>query len=234
MAFKKANDVKAEKNQGRFVLEGNGDTADVIFLYRNSDEMLEATVHFINNSEYKGYIHCLETGCPECEKGYKARTKLFVPVYVISQNGIPVNQIQFWEKSTKFEHILDQVLFRKFANPSAYVFRITRNGDFGDKETTYSIVVAGQNVTMPYDKIMSDNKAVFPDYYDHIVKEFDVATVAKWASMSNDTGSSESSIGEYVPTPRASAPAYNNSLPGGVLVAGDEAEDEITEDVDFG
>ena len=234
MAFKKINDVKAEKYQGRFVLEGNGDTADVIFLYRNSDEMLEATVHFINNSEYKGYIHCLETGCPMCEKGYKSRIKLFVPVYVLSQNGVSVNQIQFWERSSKFSHVLEQSIFRTYADPSQYVFRITRNGNFGDKETTYSIVVAGRNAAEPFDKIMSDNKAVFPVFYEGVVKEFDTATVAKWANTPTTSSTAAGPIGDYVATPRASAPAYNSSLPQSVLVSGEEVEDEISDEVDFG
>ena len=234
MAFKKVNDVKAEKNQGRFVLEGNGDTADVIFLYRNSDEMLEATVHFINNPEYKGYIHCLENGCPMCEKGYKARAKLFVPVYVLSQNGIPVNQIQFWERTTKFEHVLEQSIFRTYADPSNYVFRVTRNGNFGDKETTYSIVVSGRNVQLPYDTIMAQNKAVFPDYYENIVKEFDVSTIARWANTPAQANNTPADVPEYVATPRASVPAYNTSLPDSILVSGDEVEDEITDEVDFG
>lgn len=234
MAFKKVNDVKAERYQGRFVLEGNGDTADVIFLYRNSDEMLEASVHFINNNEYKGYIHCLETGCPMCEKGYNPRTKLFVPVYVITQNGVPVRQIQFWERTPKFSHVLEQNIFKTYADPSQYVFRITRSGNFGAKDTTYSIVMAGRNASDPYDKIMSENHATFPEFYDGVVKEFDVATVAKWANTPNSNSNSSTTIGDYVATPRASVPTYNSTLPESVLVTGDEIEDEITEEVDFG
>ena len=68
MAFKSVKEIRNEKNAGKFNLDGNGDFADVIFLYRNEDEVMSAPVHYVINAEYTCYVQCTEMGCPFCAK----------------------------------------------------------------------------------------------------------------------------------------------------------------------
>jgi hypothetical protein len=205
MGFKSVNSAKAEKYAGKFVLENDGDSAEVIFLYRNSDDMLVADAHYVKTNEYSGYVHCCEGGCPACAKGLRVQTKLFVPMFVLSINGQPVNEIQFWDRNMRFEPVLSQAIFKNFADPSLYVFCVTRKGVHGSKETTYDIVATAKNTVYPFDKIMSENGAVFPDYYEHICRDVDAPILSQWLATANASNvASNTSLPEYVATPRAS------------------------------
>ena len=214
MAFKSVAEIKQEKYAGKFVLENDGDTADVIFLYRNATEVVAADVHYIKSADYNGYVHCNGGGCPACLKGVRTQTKLFVPMYVLSVNGKPVNEIQFWDRTLKFEPQLQQDVFRQIGNPSEYVFRITRNGAHGDINTRYAIQLIANNKENSYDSIMSANNAKFPEYYEHICKEVDSVVLNSWLA-----------------NPRVSANVADVEIPNTVELPSNE---EITEEVDFG
>lgn len=71
MAFKSVKEIRNEKNAGKFTLDGNGDFADVILMYRSEDEVMSAPVYYVTNAEYTGNVQCTEMGCPFCAKGYK-------------------------------------------------------------------------------------------------------------------------------------------------------------------
>lgn len=236
MAFKSVNAVKAEKHAGKFILENDGDSAFVIFLWRNDDEMLAAGTHYIKSNEFNGYVQCLETAdCPACKKGLRVQQKLFVPMLVLSINGQSVNEIQFWDRNLKFEPVLRQAIFKNYANPSEYIFQITRRGAFGSKETRYDIAVAGANKAT-YDQIMSDNNATFPAFYDMVCKDIDAATMSKYlATAAASNVASNTAVPEYVATPRVSVPTNNSAQS---ILADVEApfdtDDDIPEDVDFG
>ena len=231
MAFKTVNTAKAEKHAGKFVLENDGDSAEVIFLYRSNEDMLVANTHYIKTNDYSGYVHCNEGGCAACAKNLRVQEKLFVPMYVISINGQPVNEIRFWDRNMRFEPVLSQAIFKNYANPSEFIFRVTRNGVHGSKETTYGIQVAFKNTSLPFDKIMADNGATFPEYYEHIVKEVPNATLSQWLASANSANAvANADIPEYVPTPRVSVASANNGLD--TLNALVDVEDEFTDDAD--
>ena len=237
MAFKSIAQVKAEKYAGKFVLENDGDNAFVIFLYRNNQEMLAADAHYIKSAEYSGYVHCLENGCPACAKGLRVQTKLFVPMYVLAVNGNHVNEIQFWDRNMKFEPALSQAIFKNYANPSEYIFKITRMGEHGSKDTKYSIAVANTNPT-PFDKIMADNGAAYPAFYEGICKEVDKATMEKWLASANvANATANQAVPEYTPTPRVAVPtpaATQLDVLAEVEAPFDvDGEDEAADDVDF-
>lgn len=231
MAFKTVNTAKAEKRAGKFVLENDGDSAEVIFLYRSSEDMLVANTHYIKTNDYSGYVHCNEGGCAACAKNLRVQEKLFIPMYVISINGQSVNEIRFWDRNMRFEPVLSQAIFKNYANPSEFIFRVTRNGVHGSKETTYGIQVAFKNTSLPFDKIMADNGATFPEYYEHIVKEVPNVTLSQWLASANSANAvANADIPEYVPTPRVSVASANNGLD--TLNALVDVEDEFTDDAD--
>lgn len=235
MAFKSVNEVKAEKYSGKFILENDGDTAFVIFLYRSSNDMLAAQAHYIKSNDYSGYVHCNEGGCAACAKGIRVQTKLFVPMLVMAINGQPVNEIQFWDRNMTFEPVLSQAIFKSFADPSAYVFQITRHGAHGSKDTTYSITVADTN-KIPFDQIMSDYQISFPTVYEKVIREVDNVTLSQWLATANAANvATNSAVPQYVATPRVSA-AQVTGLPNVLTEVEDKfADDEdISEDVDFG
>lgn len=229
MAFKSVAEIKATKYDGKFILENDGDYADVIFLYRSAEEVVAADVHYIKSSDYNGYVHCLGNGCPACLKNIRTQTKMFIPLYVLSLNGNPVNELQFWDRTLKFEPQLQTDLFKKVPKPSEYVCRITRNGAHGDVNTRYAITLVANNKEMPYDKVMSDHNTKFPDFYERICKEVDAVVLNAW--LANSEGASvNTALPDYVATPRVSAAVAPVEVPASVELPN---TDEITEEVDF-
>lgn len=166
MAFKSVKSYNEERFGGYFLLRNDGDYADVIFLYQGVEDVLVADVHYIKSPEYSGYVHCCGRGCPACAKGIRTQTKLFIPVY-----NIVANEIQFFDRTMKFEPQLQQDVFSKYPNPSEFVFRITRHGVAGDVNTTYSIQAIGKNTQMPYAQILAQNNASMPEYYNTICRD---------------------------------------------------------------
>lgn len=201
MAFKSLTQYQADKNGDFFVLNNDGDYADVIFLYRNVNDVLVADVHYINTMTYKGYVHCCEKGCPACnygERGLRIDHKIFIPLYNIQKN-----KIEFWDRSTFFEQILQKHVFGPFPNPSETVFRITRRGDFGSRDTKYDIMPVGRNSARPYDKILSDMHTTFPEGYNVICRE--MSTYELDAALNSRPTSSDLQDYGYTPVPRGTA-----------------------------
>lgn len=202
MAFKSVQSYNEERFGGFFLLRNDGDYADVIFLYQGVEDVLVADVHYIKSPDYSGYVHCCGKGCPACAKGIRTQTKLFIPVY-----NIAANEIQFFDRTMKFEPQLQHEVFSKYPNPSEYVFRITRHGAAGDVNTVYSIQATAKNSQMPYAQILSQHNAVMPDYYNTVCRDI---TAGELMTMldSNDQGSSYTPTNEYNynPVPRGGAP----------------------------
>lgn len=182
MAFKSVKTYNEEKFGGLFLLRHCGDSADVIFLYQSIDDVLVADTHYIKSADYSGYIHCCGRGCPACAKGIRVQTKLFIPMY-----NLTTNQVEFWDRSIRFEPQLSQDVFTKFPNPSEFVFRITRKGAAGDVNTVYHITAVGRNTVLTYDDILKANNIIFPDYYEHICKDLSVKQVADLFTASAST-----------------------------------------------
>lgn len=166
MAFKSVKSYNEERYGGYFLLRNDGDYADVIFLYQSAEDVLVADVHYIKSPDYSGYVHCCGKGCPACAKGIRTQTKLFIPVY-----NIAANEIQFFDRSMKFEPQLQQDVFSRYPNPSEYVFRITRHGAAGSYETSYEIMAIGKNTFKPYAQVLIENNATMPEYYNTICRD---------------------------------------------------------------
>ena len=202
MAFKKITDYNEERFGNFFLLRNDGDFADVVFLYKSFDYVLVADAHYVKSNDYTGYIHCCGAGCPACAKGLRVQNKLFIPLYNIS-----AGEIQFFDRSIRFQNQLESEVFSKFANPSDYVFRIIRHGAAGSFETTYEIVVVGHINGTSYDKICADNNVTFPDYYSTVCKDLTVSEVSALftASAMSTSASVSGDMPSYTVTPR---PAY--------------------------
>lgn len=194
MAFKTIKSYNEEKFGGLFRLLNDGDYADVIFLYRDADDVLVADTHYIKSADYSGYVHCCEKGCPACAKNIRVQTKLFIPLYNINDK-----EIQFWDRTTRFEPQLNQDVFKKFPNPCEFVFRITRHGVPNDVNTTYSIQAIGKNTLMSYTEILTANNAKMPDYYEHVCRQYTPAELSGLLTTSESTSSGAASTGSGMP-----------------------------------
>ena len=169
MGFKSLSQYQEDKNGDFFVLPNDNDYADVVFLYRSVEDVLVADVHYINSASYKGYVHCCGSGCPACnygDRGIRLDHKMFIPLYNLTKN-----KIEFWDRSTFFEQVLQKSVFGPFPNPSETVFRVIRHGEAGSRDTRYEIRPVGRNSGMPYDKILADMNVTFPEGYSKICKE---------------------------------------------------------------
>jgi hypothetical protein len=166
MAFKTLSSFNEERKGQFFTLRDDGEYADVIFLYRGIEDVLVADVHYVKSDQYSGYVHCCEGGCPACNKGLRKQTKLFIPLYNIASQ-----KIEFWDRDAAFEHHLVKQVFANYPNPSEYVFRITRHGEYRSRETVYSIISQGTNKQLPYDLILSMNNITLPDGYSAVCRE---------------------------------------------------------------
>ncbi len=215
MAFKTLSQYTEDKNKDFFILQNDGDSADVIFLYRNANDVLVANTHYIKSAEYSGYVHCCGKGCPACAKNLRSDTKLFVPLFNYS-----TGKIEFWDRNTYyFEKQLMNDVISKYPNPSEWVFRITRHGQANSRDTRYQIVAVGKNSTNPYEKILADHNMTLPQGYEACVRDL---TPSEMQAMLNSTDdAAPTSEYSYVPTPRASSNDYqpaSTSIPEPVSV----------------
>lgn len=192
MAFKSVKNYNEERFGGFFLLRNDGDYADVIFLYEKVEDVLVADVHYIKSPEYSGYVHCCGRGCPACGKGIRTQTKLFIPVY-----NIAANEIQFFDRTMKFEPQLQQDVFSRYPNPSEFVFRITRNGAAGDVNTTYSIQAIGKNTQMPYAQILVQHNASMPESYNIICRDITDVEMKRMLDLGETANNGYSPNQEY-------------------------------------
>ena len=224
MAFKKVKDYNEARFGKFFLLRNDGDFADVIFLYKSYDDVLEADVHYIKSTDYSGYVHCCGHGCPACGKNIKVQNKLFIPVYNIKEG-----EIQFWDRNMRFEAQLEHDVFSQFSNPSDYVFRVTRKGEAGSYDTTYQILVVGTVKGTSYDQILEENNATFPDYYDQICKDLSVEQLSAMLNNSPTTVDTNfTSVPNYTVTPR---PVVNSFVP--PAFTSTDSDEEVTSNNSF-
>lgn len=241
MAFKKMTEYNEARYGGFFLLRNDGDYADVVFLYNSTEDVLMADVHYIKSADYSGYVHCCGNGCPACAAGIRVDSKLFIPVYNIKDD-----QIQFFDRSIRFENQLQKDVFDKYPNPSEYVFRITRHGAANDINTRYEIVAVAKNTgdgrVGTYSEILAKCNAVFPDKYSDICKEFSVAELSNMLNNSNASTSSVADMPDYQIKPRGSnvpvdTPPVEIDMPKDIVsevsVESDEPELTTPEDVVF-
>lgn len=211
MAFKKLNEYVEEKNGVFFTLPNDNDSADVIFLYRSTDDVLVADVHYISSKNYNGYAHCLGDNCPACDyptktgRGIRRQSEIFIPLYNINKR-----KIEFWDRTTRFEQVLNESVFRNYPNPSEFVFRITRHGQPRDPGTRYEIRAISRNADYSYNQILADFNMTFPDSYSLACKELTYDQMYNY--LHSDVPTDLPDYG-YVPVPRGSSSNASNDLP---------------------
>lgn len=205
MAFKTAKEYNEARFGNMFLLRNDGDSADVIFLYRNSDDVLVADTHYIKSPNYSGYAHCCGIGCPACQKNIRVQSKLFIPMYNISEG-----KIQFWDRSMRFEPQLQKDVFEMYPDPCKYVFRITRHGAAGSIDTTYEIQAVATNTVKSFDDILADAKTSYPECYSEVCKEL---SISEMSAMLNSSASSSEDLSDYKPIPRVAVPVAESFLP---------------------
>lgn len=168
MAFKSMTKYNEERYGNMFMLRNDGDSAEVIILYPSRDDVMMVESHYIKSDSYSGYVQCLgQRTCPACEQGIRIQNKLFIPVYVIDSD-----EILFWDRNTRFFQQLDTDVFSKFADPTEFVFRITRKGVAGDVNTRYEITAVAKNNLVSYDDILKKFDISFPDYYNTVCADW--------------------------------------------------------------
>lgn len=222
MSFKKASTYNEERFGNLFLLRNDGDEAKVIFLYRNFDDVLIGYTHYVKSNDYNGYVHCLGRGCPACSKGLRVQTKLFIPLY-----NCDTGEIQFWDRSSRFENQLETDVFKNYPDPSQFVFTIQRKGAAGSMDTTYSIVATDRNTYKTYDQILAENNIESMEkYYNNVCKE---VTASELSAMLSNGGSSNSSsnLPDYTPTPRGVAPAAMPDVPAPVVEVPEFSDEEL-------
>jgi hypothetical protein len=221
MAFKSVDEFNKERYAHKFILDEDGASADVIFLYTSRTEMLKADVHYIKSPDYSGYVHCLGKGCPACARKPKPipvqANHLFIPLYNIAKD-----EIEFWDRKMPFDRQMVSDVFDKHPNPSEVVFTITRSGAYRDPDTRYSMVAIGRNKYMSYSDILAKFNAKFPDYYETIVRSVTVAELSQMLSANNFTQDTVEQ--DYVPVPRA---GYQPSIPDTYVNASDAVGDTV-------
>lgn len=237
MAFKKVNDYNNDKFGGLFLLRNDGDSADVIFMYRSVDDVLVADTHYVKSADYSGYVHCTGRGCPACGKNIRVQTKLFIPMF-----NVTAGELQFWDRTMRFDNQLQQDVFAKYPNPSEFVFRITRHGVANDVNTTYSIMAIGRNNYKSYNEILAENNIKYPDHYETVCKEVSATELTSMLNSGSANGSNSfngSAMPEYQATPRVAfnansgstaVPAYSaGSVPDFANMDSDDDEDDAAQ-----
>ena len=208
MAFKSLKEFNESRYGGWFLLRNDGDHADVTFLYRNVNDVLMAEVHYIKTPEYSGYVHCTGRGCPACAKKIRVQSKLFIPVY-----NFDANEVQFWDRGSRFEQQFTSAVLEKHPNPSEVVFTVTRHGEAGSKDTRYAIAGKARNNILPYDVVLAHNNITFPDGYSAICKEFTSDQLYALLNSSESSAPTVDNMPDYQVTPRTSYAASVDNLP---------------------
>lgn len=199
MAFKTAKEYNESRFNNLFLLRNDGDSANVVFLYPSWDHVLIADVHYIKSSEYTGYVHCCGAGCPACGKNIRVQNKLFIPLY-----NVDAEEIQFFDRSARFENQLKSEVFDKFANPSEYVFSITRHGQAGSVDTSYEIRPVGRLAGTNYAQILADSNATFPDFYNRVCRDLSIDQLSKllYAGSRANESADVTNMAAFTVTPR--------------------------------
>lgn len=211
MAFKKMTEYNEQRYGNSFRLVNDQDYADVIFLYRNTSDVLLADTHYIKSAEYSGYVQCLEKDCPACEKGIRVQTNLFIPMLVLSHSDPDFKgpKIQFWDRTTKFQAQLMNDVFKNYPDPSCFVFRITRFGVPNDRGTRYTINVLEENLVGSYDAILAKYGISLPESYEIICKDYSATELRRILLQQNFQNNSQRPT--YGATPRTAT--QSNAVP---------------------
>lgn len=244
MAFKSMVDYNEQRYGNLFMLQNDGDSAQVIIMFRDLNDVLVAKTHYLMSDDFSGYVHCHEKDCPLCrlakeKPGFRAQNRLFIPVY-----NIDADEIQYFDRSDSFFPQLQSEVFRKYENPSECIFQIIRHGKYRDRNTRYEFRLLGRNNFLPYDEILKKFNTSMPEDYSRVVRDMSPAEIEAAlsdylnGSYSNSGSSYQSAedLPKYTPTPRVTAPKVDNAYePPKVDIpqANDDDLSEIDDNVEF-
>lgn len=143
-----------DRKVGYFKLVNDGDKAVVRFDYDNPEQFEVYDVHQIKTAEgrYRNVLCLKETPydpdskCPLCEAGYDdypLRTKFYVKLiqYVQGEDGRIKAEPKVWERPAGFVKDLKSMI-DDYGDLRDVVFIVSRNGERGSRDTTYSINMA--------------------------------------------------------------------------------------------
>jgi hypothetical protein len=223
MAFKSMVEYNNERYSNFFILRNDGDSAEVIPLFQSSNDAMTVACHYIKSDNYSGYVQCLgPQTCPACKRNIRVENKFFIPLYDIDSQ-----KIVFWDRSTRFFQQFDMAVFSKVGNPSEFVFRITRRGAAGDRNTRYDIVPVYRNNLISYDEILKKFDVSFPDYYNTVCPEWSLSEFDKNLSpASSNTNVDLANMPEYKISPRGIIGSDESSQPDLPDFTSEEAEGE--------
>lgn len=205
-----------ERYANTFQLKNDHDQADVIILYESVDDVVVHDAHYIVSDDFNGYVECLgkQNGCPAChygDRGIRIQSKMFIPVY-----NVETGELLFWDRNVRFYNAqFESDVFRKYPNPSEYVWRITRHGETGSYDTRYSIVAVGRTPEgYSYDKILEENGLTKENLFERICKTWSVADYEKrLVETGGDSNIDSDSLPEFKISPRVTSSSDSPELP---------------------
>lgn len=135
-----------------FALKHNGDTALVRFPYKSDKEFDLLTVHTVKVGTAYRNINCLGTegNCPLCEAGDHAKLQFFCKMigYENDENGKVVIKPYLWQRPYLIAKKIKSYM-QEYGDISEMLFKIKRNGNPGDMNTTYDILPANMAIYKP-------------------------------------------------------------------------------------
>lgn len=128
-----------------FTLKDDGDVAEVRFLYDQPDasDIDYFVVHEVEVDGKKRYVACnavsedgssiIKDNCPLCLAEYKRIEKLFLQMYVESED-----RVYTWDRGRNFVSKI-QTYINRYGSLVSQAFEIERKGKKGDTNTTYEL-----------------------------------------------------------------------------------------------
>lgn len=172
-------------------LRDDGDVAIIRFAYESSKDFIIQDIHVVKVGDRFKRVVCprdrfdSKDKCPLCASGDYAKSKGFVKVieYVKDENGKISAQAKIWERPAKFyTDILTAVTNAKDvglapmdATIGDIVFKVTRSGAKGSKDTTYNVTTTNPAIYKPeiYVKDFSDFEGLDLAHHSYMVKSAD-------------------------------------------------------------
>jgi hypothetical protein len=169
-------------------LRDDGDTALVRFDYDSVKEFTVQDIHRIRvNDKWRSVVcprgrYDSKDSCPLCKAGEYASSKVYVKLleYVKDETGKIVAQAKVWERPAKFiQKIIGAYndaselgLYPMNSKISDIVFKVTRNGAKGAKDTDYDIKPANPSIYKPemYVKDFADFEGLDLAHHSYMVR----------------------------------------------------------------
>lgn len=141
-------DKYASSSGKYFSLKNDKDSAMVHFMFNDINDVEGYSVHEIEINGNRRAVNCLReyadplSACPLCEAHHKLVTKFYVPLHMIETDDVVI-----WERGKLFYSKL-QELCNSCKPLVSYPIEIERNGEAGNKETTYEMYIQDCDETL--------------------------------------------------------------------------------------